>query len=1033
MIELPVLGASSVEEGDQKQRFWRSFEHLRRDTDALSTEEFLPGASDAPGGSSRRQFLQLMGASMALAGLSACRRPVELTMPYARTPEEIIPGIPLFYATAMPLRGVLAGLLVESHEGRPTKVEGNPEHPVSRGVSGLFEQASILNLYDPDRSKRLLNRGVEATWNDFLTFCQGFLAEAASRRVAVLCEPTSSPTLNALRGRLAQAFPQLRWVTYAPEGDDPVRLGMQEAYGMPLRPAYRFEDAEVIVSLDADFLSPIDRQFVANTRGFAAGRRIGSTQDDMSRLYAVESTFSVTGGNADNRLRLRSSEIPSFAAALAVRLGVEGVEGVGAEFIDHPFASAIERDLLRAGSRGVVLAGETQPPSVHALCMAMNERLSSVGNTVVLYDTTEDAGPSQAEQLQQLVFDMSNGAVDALLMIGVNPVYDVPGEIDFAGALQRVPTTIHLGSHEDETAAVSGWHIPQAHYLEAWGDGRAYDGTLSVIQPLIAPMFGGKSDIEVLHAFATGTDVSGYDLVRAQWRPWLPSDFEPAWRRVIHDGFLPDSGFATVDPALRPVSGASPYTTNAGEIEVVFRLDNKVLDGRFANNVWCQELPDPASKVVWDNLALLSPATAERLGLEVRYIKGKHYADIVEITAGGASVQMPAWILPGHADDAITVTLGYGRRITSHRPERVTNFFDTDDKTDIYGHGAIGTGVGVNVATLRTPGAMRIATNASVRKVSDGYLVATTQDHGYMEGRPLYRMATVEEYRQDPGFAADAIKPLPGGEPWADYPALWQERHPTEQPAFKDNPYHEYQWGMVIDLSACTGCNACIVACQSENNIQAVGKDQVSRGREMHWIRMDRYFVSEAGDEANPRMVMQPVLCMHCENAPCEAVCPVAATLHSPDGTNQMVYNRCIGTRYCANNCPYKVRRFNFYNWTKTLPLDVHMAQNPNVTVRSRGVMEKCSFCIHRVRQANIRTSLEDRAIQEGEVVTACQQACPAGAIVFGNINDPNSAVSTARGNNRRYEMLAELSTKPRMSYLGRVMNPNPELERATA
>ncbi len=1035
MIELPVIDAASSAEGDQKQHFWRSLQDLRQDPHfkRLGNEEFMLGASDSPGGSSRRQFLQLMGASMALAGLTGCRRPVELIMPYSRKPEEIIPGIPLFYATAMPFRGVVSGLLVQSFEGRPTKVEGNPDHPVSLGASGLFEQASVLNLYDPDRSKQVLRDGNAASWGDFVAFCQGFLAQSATRKVAVLCEQTSSPTVNALRGRLAQVYPQLRWVTYAAEGDDPARMGMQEAFGMALRPSYRFESAEVIVSLDADFLSPADRNFVANTRGFAASRRMTSAQDDISRLYVVESTYTVTGGTADNRLRLRSSQIPAFAAALAVRLGVEGVQGVGAEFIDHPYVQALERDLLRAGSNGVVLAGETQPASVHALCMAINKRLSSIGNTVYLYETNEEVKPTQAEQLQQLVFDMSNGSVDALLMIGVNPVYDMPGEIDFAGALQRVPTTIHLGSHQDETAVASGWHIPIAHYLEAWGDGRAYDGTLSVIQPLIAPLYDGKSDIEVLHTFATGLDVSGYDLVREQWRTVLGGDFEAAWKKVIHDGFLPNSGFATVDPALRPVSGASPYTVSGDEIEVVIRLDNKVLDGGFSNNAWCQELPDPATKVVWDNVALMSPATAERLGLEVPYDKGMHYADVVEITAAGGAVQLPIWILPGHADNSVTLTLGYGRQIVSHRAERITNFFDTDDKTDIYGKGAIATGVGVNVATLRTPGAMRIATGATVRKVDSGYLVATTQDHGYMEGRPFYRMATVDTYREDPGFAADAVKTLPGGEPWADYPALWQERHPTTEPALKDNPYHAYQWAMVIDLNTCTGCNACVVACQSENNIQVVGKDQVSRGRELSWLRMDRYFVSEAGQEANPKMVMQPVMCMHCENAPCEAVCPVAATVHSPDGTNQMIYNRCIGTRYCANNCPYKVRRFNFYNWSKTLPLEVHMVQNPNVTVRSRGVMEKCSFCIQRVRQANIRTSLENRAIQDGEVKTACQQACPAGAIVFGNINDPNSHVSKARQDNRRYEMLAELSTKPRTSYLGRVMNPNPELEAATA
>ena len=1034
MIELPIVDAESNQSDDQKLKYWRSVSDLKQDPELLKVvqPEFMPGVDEPPSGASRRHFLQLMGASIAFAGLSGCRRPVEKTLPYSRKPEEIIPGIPLHYATAMPYRGNVLGLLVQSHEGRPTKVEGNPDHPVSMGASGLFEQASVLNLYDPDRSKALRKEGGDATWEEFLAFCQTFGRNAASRQVAVLCEETSSPTLLALRQQLESKFPQLRWVTYTPEGDDQERMGMQMAYGRALRPWYNFDQAEVIVSFDADFLNPVNRNFVHNSRSFSNSRKLTSAQDDMSRLYVIESSYSVTGSSADNRLRLRSSDIAEFAAAVAVHLQVDGVEGVGARFVDHEYAVQIARDLRRAGSSGVVLAGETQPAEVHALCAAINNALNNIGNTVVMLDTQEDVRAAQSDELRRLVSDMSSGSIDALLMIGVNPVYSRPGEIDFESALQRVETSIHVGSHFDETAALSTWHIPRSHYLEAWGDGRAYDGTLSVIQPLIAPIFDSKSDIEVLNAMATGLDAAGYDLVRDVWEQagvLSGNDFEDGWNRVIHDGFVPSSGYNSVVPTLRNTVAGSQSSIAESDVEVVFHLDNKVLDGSFANNTWCQELPDPVSKVVWDNVVMMSPATAERFGVTSVYDVGQHYSDVVTLTVNDNSVNLPVWIVPGHADNSVSVHLGYGRNIESTRPETSTGFFDLDDYTDVYGHGAVATGVGQNVAALRTPTAMRISTLGSMDKTGEKYMIATTQDHAYLEGRPMYRMATLEEYRAHPNFAEEVVHTLPGGEPWDEYPTLWEENHPTNKPAFKDNPYHEYQWGMVIDLNSCTGCSACVVACQSENNIPVVGKDEISRGREMHWLRMDRYFVSEEGGEADPMMVSQPVPCMHCENAPCEQVCPVAATVHSPDGTNQMIYNRCIGTRYCANNCPYKVRRFNFFNWTKTLPLEVHMQQNPNVTVRSRGVMEKCSFCIQRIRKANIRSSIEERSIQEGEVLTACQQACPSGSIVFGNLNDPNSAVSKSRSNDRKYNMLAELNTKPRTSYLGRVRNPNPELE----
>ena len=1029
MIELPVLDAAEAQ--PSRPKFWRSVSHLKNDPAfrEMAAHEFVPGAADGPGAASRRQFLQLMGASMALAGLTACRRPVEHVMPFARKPEELIPGLPLNYATAMPFRGALRGLLVESHDGRPTKVEGNPEHPESHGATTVFEQASLLDLYDPDRSQRVVRNGDEASWQAFVDFCRQYATGAASRRVAVLADPSSSMTMQALRQALTAAYGQVRWVTC---DVDPAAQGLAMAFGQRVRARYDFSAARVIVSLDADFLGSTDRDMLHNTRTFTEGRRMEEPGQEMSRLYVVESSYSITGGMADNRLRLRSSEIPALAAALAARLGLTGVAGEGAAFADHPFVVEMANDLRQAGRGGVVLAGETQPAEVHALCAALNSRLGSVGRTMHLFDTQ---APADDTDLAGLVAAMNAGDVDALLILGCNPVYDAPADLDVAGALARVGETIHLGLHRDETAAACRWHLPMAHYLEAWGDGRAYGGTMSVVQPLIAPLYeDAHSALEVLHLFTTGTERSGYDLVRDQWKGLLQGDFEKAWRRVLHDGYLPESGYAAMTATASVPAGYRAPAVGPDDLEVVFRLDPKVLDGRYANNAWMQELPDPTTKVVWDNVAVVSPATAERLGVRNELRNGKYYADRLQITVGDAAVDLPVWIQPGHADNSVALNLGYGRTLASNRPEHTSNLFDLDSYVDVYGHGAIGSGVGVSVAPLRTTGAMQVAVGAQATVSDEEYLVVTTQDHGTLPDemheartRGIFRMATVAEYRANPEFVREG-EPELIREPWEDYPALWQNNHPTTQPGYKDNPYYKNQWGMVIDLHACTGCNACVVACQAENNIQVVGKAEIGEGREMHWIRLDRYFVSPTDSVEDPQMVLQPLPCMHCENAPCESVCPVAATVHSPDGTNQMIYNRCIGTRYCANNCPYKVRRFNFYNWTKDLPVQVRMAQNPNVTVRSRGVMEKCSYCIQRVREVNKRTNVEDRPIRDGEVMTACQQVCPARAITFGDLNDPDSKVVAKKQSDRRYELLAELSVKPRTSYLGRVRNPNPRL-----
>ncbi len=1029
MIDLPVLKNAATPA--PRERFWRSAADLRGELGDLHDGEFMPGASDPPGGSSRRDFLRIMGASMAMAGLAACRRPVEEVLPYTRQPEEIVPGEPLYYATGMPYRGVLRPILVRSHEGRPTKIEGNPEHPASEGASGGFEQASILNMYDPDRSQRMLREGVGAEWRAFVRFVQELDGAA---RIGVVAPPASSPTMRALRGRLAERFPALHWVTYAPEGADPSRMALRTEAGGIARPVYRFSEADVIVSLDSDFLGPTEINLLSNAAEYAQNRRMASPEDTPGRLYVVESAYSLTGGMADHRKRLRSGDIPAFAHALAARLGVDGASSAsGGNAPEDAFLEAMVRDMQAAGPRAVVTAGDTQSPEVHALAAAINEALGAVGATVSYLASDDETESSQPEHFAALARDMHAGEIDLLLLLGVNPAYGAPPEFDFAGGMGRVAQTVHLGLHLDETGLAADWHIPQTHYLEAWGDGRAYDGTLSVIQPLIAPLYeAAKSDVEVLGLLATGVDTPGYDLVREHWSSYLSGEADSAWRRVLHDGFLPDSGYleAALAPETSSLVVAAPAAPGAEQIEVVIRLDPTVLDGSFANNAWMMELPDPVTKIVWDNVALISPAMAERLGVSAKYHKGQYVVDVLDISVEGRSVRLPAWIQPGLPDYSVHLTMGYGRRIATDRPSRKARFFDLDHYTDIYADGPLANGVGSNVAVLLGGDMRRVLVGAEVRATGDDWTISTTQEHGYMEGRPLFRKATLSEFRERPTFAPDAVPSLHGQEDWEDYPALWQQQHPSEQPAITENPYYANQWGMVIDLNTCTGCNACVVACNSENNIQMVGKEEVGRGREMHWLRIDRYFVSGDGaDTDEPAMVVQPVPCMHCENAPCEAVCPVAATVHSPDGTNQMIYNRCIGTRYCSNNCPYKVRRFSFFNWTKTLPETVQMAQNPNVTVRFRGVMEKCSYCIQRVRGAQHAANLEDRAVRDGDVQTACQQACGMQSIAFGDLNDPDSVVAKARANPRRYEMLAELSVKPRTSYLARVTNPNPELE----
>ncbi len=982
------------------KEYWRSLNQLADNEEYRKylENEFPEGASELNSPMKRRNFLGLMGASIALAGLAACRRPVEKIIPYVAQPEEVIPGIPNYYASTIPFGLESFGVIVESHEGHPTKIEGNKKHPSTMGASNILQQASILDLYDPDRSQNVLNGGKISTWSAFEGFWKGMHKEFSANRgkgLAVLSRSFHSPSMARAQHDFMKTFPQARWVNYEAVSDVNIYAGLKIATGRPVQPVYRLDKAKVVFALDADFLySETDN--IRNARGFADGRRLKSEKDDMNRLYVAEGIFTVTGGMADHRLRVNTSQIINLAVALVHELKSLGARSVVADQtkpVQLPekqavFINALAKDLIANRGKSLVLAGRRQPAEVHALVYAINNTLKNTGNAVEYY-TLEDAGIPDPDEFDLLINDLMTGTVSTLAILGGNPLYDAPADAGFDLAIQIAQHTIHLGSHVDETASKCEWHLPMAHFLESWGDARALDGTLSVVQPLIEPLFGGRSALEIVQLLADGTPTRGYEIVQRNWKKVLRGNFEHSWKKLLHEGVLENSASKPVGTKMKPaeiakaLNGRSPAEVpSAHSLEINFVASPALFDGRFANNGWLQELPDSVSKLSWDNAVLMSLQTAQALGVKNE--------DVVLLEFEGRELAAPVWIQPGQADFSILLVLGYGRNAA----------------------GRIGSGVGFNAYRLRTVKHPDFATGLKITPTSEVYEMANTQDHNSMEGRPIVREASLEEYRKEPNFAPEMVEHPP-------LVSLWEE-----------HSYEEgYQWGMVIDLNACTGCNACTIACQSENNIPIVGKEQVRNGREMHWLRMDRYFI---GDIDEPEMVYQPVGCQQCENAPCEQVCPVQATVHDSEGLNVMAYNRCIGTRYCSNNCPYKVRRFNFFNYTKDLPEIVHMAQNPDVTVRSRGVMEKCTYCTQRINEGKYAAKAEGREVKDGEIVSACEQACPTNAITFGNINDPNSAVVQMKKQNRNYELLAELNVQPRTSYLAKLRNPNPELEKSS-
>ncbi len=1003
-----------------RRTYWRSLDELA-DTPEFRRfveSEFPSMASWMSKSPSRRQFLKLMGASMALAGLTGCRWPQEKLVPAASQPVGRVPGKTVQYATAMELGGYAQGLLVTCYEGRPIKIEGNPLHPINRGAADAIAQASILEFYDPDRSRQVVqtdfeelrrrvirqtkDTGTPRQWSDFEAFAKPHFAGLRAKEGAglyILSEATSSPSMMDMRGLLMAAFPQAQWFEYEPISRDNERAGTAMAFGRPYRPHYALDKADVIVSFDDDLLGTHPAA-LKHARDFVAGRQVdrqGNRLDGggkMNRLYVVESGYSITGAMADHRCALRAGDVSRFAPGLLLPDSLS-------KGLNESLRELLTKDVSGHKGRCVFAAGPHQPAAVHAFVHALNATMDAIGRTITFTDELDGSRPSHTDALAQLTADVRGGKVGTLLILGGNPVFDAPADLDFFGHLAAVKNSVHLSLYNNETSRACTWHLPRAHHLESWGDARAYDGTISIIQPTIEPLYEGRTPIELLAFICEDKMTKGHDIVRRTFGELFDYGVNRGelWRQSLHDGVVAETALPAVQPPFNPERGqeiigtfgaAAKATGPGGDFDLLFSQSPTLYDGRFANNGWLQELPDPLTKLTWDNAAFVSPATARELGVRS--------GDVLELTAKDRSIEIAAFVQPGQAEQTIVLPLGYGRVAA----------------------GRVGDGVGVNTYALRTSGAMDVLTSVKVEKTGRRYKLATTQDHQAIDSKvgreataerlgELVREADVEHYRTHPDFAKHVVHHPP-------LRSLWKE--PVRQPGVTAPPAH--RWAMAIDLSACIGCGACAVACQAENNIPVVGKDEVERGREMAWLRIDRYY---RGKPEDPQVAFQPLTCHHCENAPCEQVCPVAATVHSAEGLNDMVYNRCIGTRYCSNNCPYKVRRFNWFNNHKDVSEVEKLAFNPEVTVRSRGVMEKCTYCVQRIMAVKIAAKNERRPIVDGEIVPACAQTCPTRAIVFGDLNDPNSRVAKLHAADRAYAVLAELNVKPRTVYLARLRN----------
>ncbi len=1011
---------------DEQPTLWRtSGEHANTAAfnEALG-REFTAGADRRDGeknvatnGMSRRNFLKLTGASAALAGvgLTACRRPEAYLVPFTRSAEWAIPGKFLYYATTMPtpLGGI--PLIATTFEGRPTKMEGNPLHPISNGSTDAFAQASILDLYDPHRAKAIKRDGKEvkrAAFDTYLAQLRQAALSAQGEGVAFVVESAHSPTRNRLRDALIKEFPKMKWVEYEALSRENESKACEAAFGQGMRPVYHLKKADVVLALDSDFLNPVERGVGFATEFYA--RR--NPEQSMNRLYSVENHYTLTGGVADHRLRVKASQIGAFAAMLGLQIARKtnnsSLASLATLYLkNHPttdvpkwdeWIKPLAEDLIRAQGKSLVLTGPGQSEAVQLLVFKINAALGNLGATMDLA-----ALGKTPTSFADFVTSLKAGSIKQLFLFQTNPVYTAPEGSELAKLIAAVPDSIHLSLNEDETSKSCHWLVPAAHYLESWGDARSLDGTLCAIQPMVLPLWNGLTELEVLNALQGKPAPEGPALIRETFNTFSKDISDIAWNQYLHNGFLENSAALVVNPSWNDVAvqnivaAEMPEPMGQGEFELVFLPSSSVYDGRYSGNAWLQETPDFVTKLTWDNALLISPTDAKRLGLSD--------GDMVSLSDGINKTEIALLVTPGHADGSVSASLGYGRKNLSHVID----------------------GVGFNVYPFRKNGALDYVQGVSVTPLrGKKYDFAQTQEHRSMEGRDLVREGTIERYQEDPSFAQ----------------TMGMDHHiPPNISLYSNPPYtSKEQWGMSIDLNTCIGCNACLLACQAENNIPVVGKDQVRRGRDMAWIRIDRWFASPDSSEEEPEMLAQAILCQHCENAPCETVCPVNATVHSEDGLNLMAYNRCIGTRYCANNCPWKVRRFNFFDYNER-PLDqlyygplahkgmvdsLKMSKNPNVTVRMRGVMEKCTFCIQRIEEAKIGRLVKAGGSDAHQVAiapfkTACQQACPSESIVFGNVADPKSEVSRRKASARDYTMLKYLNTKPRVTYLARIKNPN--------
>ena len=1062
-------------------KYWRSLDELAATPGfkAQLAREFPEGSSSLEG-VDRRQFTKIMAASFALGGLglAGCRRPERYVLPWGKSVEGVIQGLPLYFATAMPLRKSAIPLLAETHQGRPTKLEGNPSYAPHGGASTLLAQASVLDLYDPDRAIKHTIKGADATSAQVAELLASLGKTASANQgegLAFLAEESGSPTRARLQGKLKAKFPRAIWAEYEPVQDEPPAAAARAAFGRDVKPLYRFAKAKRIVSLDADFFHA-EAGSLYYAREFAQGRRVKQRDDAMNRLYVVESGLSLTGSMADHRLRLASSHIVAFAAALANKvMGSSSLDALaqGLDFKDQEkWLTACAQDLRDHAGESLIVAGSHQPAEVHAIVYALNSALGNIGKTVDFVEI----GASSASTISALASAIKGGAVKTLIVLGGNPAYNAPADLDWSSLQKSVPEVIRVGYYHDETSALAGTHIASTHYLESWGDARTVDGTIVPVQPMILPLFNGLTEIEVLSHLLGEEKTDPYAQVYATITGLTPgADAEKTFRQFLHDGLLAGSAYATVSVRY-DLAGASALfastpkieALSAKNLEVRFITDHKMDDGRFANNGWLQECPDPITKISWDNAIMVSPKLGKELGIDPKggrlqvarveendFEIGKENARVFEVTVGGRKIRGPVHIQPGLSNYTLVIALGYGRTVTGH----------------------VGKDAGTNAYPLRTTAAMSFATGATLVDTGERTLLANVQEHWSMEGRDLVREANLDEVTKEGGPGLAYVKGI-GME--SHSPSILgevgTEMTPAERAAeiprggsLYSTPKFDgtHQWGMSIDLNTCIGCNACVVACQAENNIPIVGKDQVLRGREMHWIRLDRYYSDGNADAGafggpgnhelpeDPQVSLQPIACQQCELAPCETVCPVNATVHDEEGINTMAYNRCIGTRYCANNCPYKVRRFNFFDYNqrqldslylsqlgpKGMPELVQMVKNPEVTIRMRGVMEKCTYCVQRIQNGKIRhkvkvnqehnggaVSLDEVRVPDGTIKTACQQVCPVEAIVFGNILDSESAVSQAKARQQDYALLGYLNIRPRTTYLGKLRNPNPSM-----